>query len=984
MSLLAFFSDVPVVGATVTEYGAMRVLAGSVRLAADAPSTATADVPRAALGETPVGACVRLDHPTRGRSWWWLAGIDRSLGDAVVRVSLAPLRAALNFRGFVRETTAGEATSYRLDVSRETVASLLTKYVLANAAEDGLGWLRGIGRIAYNGTVDIGAQLAEATREQVCQAIEAATSMPLRLEEARDSAGDLVGFDFVLEPIGAGVSTLPAYQGGGVMRIGQTQALQDVRTVVLPLDGSGTTLGPTVWRVAATTSGTPAWVQLVDPAGGDPPIAEDDQFIGNFIELADGSSLEITDSRASDSAVQVARPVAVGVLVALVRDATGAPITEIRSPSGVARHGVVVGKAQVARTRTERTYIANGGFADGLTGWTHVGTPSPNGRLVARSRRDPVRLDGTVATAAGAGATSLALTMPSAAVLHRTDWLRLDAWTPTLGGGVGDALGRVTLTVAPVVPAGGIADQTPLPITVAGRTLATRAFGAQTAGAGTVTVEGLTPIPAPAAGQTLVTTQGAVVRVGITFQPLGADVVTFGGDIPVDISAGTVVAVTESWLVWDAKPGGARGTSFVSRVETVTSTGTVTATVLAGAAAIEVDFDNARVVPNSSDEDGAPSRVGLGGSFAVQSASVVTYTLSGSPPSWNASGESTVSFTPALTAALEVGTRPVWSGGAVVVVAAPAGVGTSSVALRLDDPNAVIPSGGTMTLLGEDIQIGETRPAAPDGTVTVPLASALAAAAGVGRGVRIVRCPDFLDDEGGSETLLQFDVLGVGLTTLVIARSTPSLIRVAPGDSATVRLFAGMTVWGPRQTGLTQRYRVEAAITTAAGSVLATDDRLGSFIVEGNDYVRQHISLRASEVLSASAVRAVQLNVSRPDAIQFQAFARHAMLTVSSDSAVPHTASSFSNVPHQRANAVLQARSFPDRLRIEGATLQRWLDTVGDEATTVGQRVRLVAPELGVDRMVRVLALSYDLRDTSAESIELGILDPRLASVVVA
>jgi hypothetical protein len=88
-----------------------------------------------------------------------------------------------------------------------------------------------------------------------------------------------------------------------------------------------------------------------------------------------------------------------------------------------------------------------------------------------------------------------------------------------------------------------------------------------------------------------------------------------------------------------------------------------------------------------------------------------------------------------------------------------------------------------------------------------------------------------------------------------------------------------------------------------------------------------------------------------------------------------------SNAMWHRAQDVLQTTATGTRYAVQGLDLDRLVSEVG--ALSLGQRVRLRAPRIGVDATVVIVKLDYDFAQTETLSAELGVIVPRLTQATV-
>jgi len=425
--------------------------------------TVTRDVAdRASLSE---GRCLRVISQSRGEQWWFVSSVSDSDGDAgIVQVTAGPLRQLLTIRGLVRS-----GSTFAFTPGKRTVTDLLNTYVLTNLSDDGLSWVS-LGTVDFTDTLEIGS-LARVTRAAVLDQIESATGHTARLR-ALTSGGVLTGFalDVVSDPA-AGLDTIPL--AAGVQQVQRTRDALRAATVAVPFDTGGNPMEQPVWQVTGITGSGPVWVTLRDPITGNPwPIREDDQVNGLYVEQRNGTQTVIADSRASDSAAQLASAgtLAVNDLVTIVRDTAGAAVVEVTSPSGIASsRGRLVGTVSTKVTDARRNYVPNSVF----TTWTSDTAPSGltvvGGVGVARYPRTTptAALSVVVDGAVTAGATSLPVRGGTAGA--RVYWGEYfviagsGAWSPSADVVTFDGSGRASIPVGGALPA--LADGTAVDFT---------------------------------------------------------------------------------------------------------------------------------------------------------------------------------------------------------------------------------------------------------------------------------------------------------------------------------------------------------------------------------------------------------------------------------------------------------------------------------------------------------------------------------------
>lgn len=415
--------------------------------------TVTRDVADAAsLAE---GRCLRVLSQSRGEQWWFVSSVSDSDGDAaLVNVTAGPLAQLLTVRGLVRS-----GSTFAFTPGKQLVSALVSAHVLTNLADDSLSWISA-GTFDYPDTIDIGS-ITRETRAAVLTKIESATGHTARLR-ALYSAGVLTGFALdIVSDVAAGLDVIPLSVGAQVTQLQRTRDALRAATVAVPFDTAGNPMERPVWVVSAITGTAPAWIALRDPVTGNPwPIREDDQVNGLYLEQRDGTQTLIADSRASDSAVQVASvgTLAVNDLVTVVRDTAGSAVVEVISPSAVASsRGRLVGTVSTSITDARRNYVQNALFDAWATdtapaGYT-IGVGSvgryPVGSFVGTMN---LLVDGAVT----AGATSLPLRGGTAGErIYRAEYMVIAGAGAWFAGGtvaLFDGTGRTSVSL-PSLPA---------------------------------------------------------------------------------------------------------------------------------------------------------------------------------------------------------------------------------------------------------------------------------------------------------------------------------------------------------------------------------------------------------------------------------------------------------------------------------------------------------------------------------------------------
>lgn len=402
------------------------------------------------------GRCLRVLSQSRGEQWFFVSSVSDSDGDAaLVSVTAGPLLQLLTVRGLVRT-----GATFAFAPGKQTVATLLSTYVLTNLSDDGLAWLS-LGTVDFTDAIDIGS-IARETRAAILNKIEQATGHTARLR-ALYSAGVLTGFAVdVVSDIAAGLDTVPLSVGAQVTQLQRTRDALRAATVAVPFDTAGNPIERPVWEVSAITGTAPAWITLRDPVSGNPwPIRENGQTVGAYLEQRAGTQTLIADSRASDSSVQVASvgTLTVGEQVTIVRDTAGTALTEVASPSALAGpRGRLVATVSTTVTDARRNYVANPIF----TNWTSDTAPTGYTVGVGTVGRYPVSsfvgtmnllVDGAVT----AGATLLPVRGGTPGErIYRHEYTVISgsgAWFPSGMVALFDGTGRTSIQMPSALPA---------------------------------------------------------------------------------------------------------------------------------------------------------------------------------------------------------------------------------------------------------------------------------------------------------------------------------------------------------------------------------------------------------------------------------------------------------------------------------------------------------------------------------------------------
>jgi hypothetical protein len=382
-------------------------------------------VPRDVADRTSLaeGRCLRVLSSSRGEQWWFVSSVaDADDDTGLVTVTAGSLLQLLAVRGLVRD-----GGTFQFTPGRRTVGQLLDAYVFTNLGTDQLSWLS-LGTISFTDTIEVGT-LDRLTRGGILSLIEQQTGHTARLRPFY-IAGALAAFLIdIVSDLGDGLDTITLAAGTHLSQVQRTRDALRAGTVAVPFSTSGVAMDLTQWVVQTFTAGTPAWIPLRDPVSGAPwPIRENGQLIGSYLERADGGRLVVLDSRASDSAVQIASSggITAGDRVTLTRDSAGLPQIELASPAGLAgSRGRLVATVNTSISDARRNYAVNGHMArvtsNEFDSWS--GTK-------AYARTTPQTWTAFVGSALTSGVTYSSLPYTGAtvgSVVQAGEWIRISA-----------------------------------------------------------------------------------------------------------------------------------------------------------------------------------------------------------------------------------------------------------------------------------------------------------------------------------------------------------------------------------------------------------------------------------------------------------------------------------------------------------------------------------------------------------------------------
>ena len=497
------------------------------------------------------GTGLRIVDPVLGVSEWLVATVTDAdvAGRDRVTVNAVTVREALTLRGKIRTYPTTGTPTYSFAPGARTVDQLMALYYDPNLAADGLSWCSYAGS-DYTAAIDVGS-FSNWTYGNLLDAIERRTGYEWEITNA-DDAGYAMR---LVRRRGSTAATRVLSAGVELETIERTRELMSGATVVLPVASGGAAIGETCWQVQQISGTGPYWVVLVDPAGGPAVIREDGQIVGAYLVPSDGAPIEITDSRASDSAVEVASlgGVVLGTLVTLWETSEGRVLSEITSPTGLdSTRGRLVQSVTGAAQYTSRKLAPDGLMTRGLAGWDlfdpTVSTYYADTQSYSRS--DPVRTTGAAAGGESSGVTSIDVDgFPAGFAFRRGDvvqvaGVRYECDTLTVVAANGQATVPIAGTLSATI-AGDVSltrriqpgNQSPL---------AVRTNGSNSSGASSLTLKDLPASTALASGDQLQTSIGPEGAIGVTDISGSGPITITITPAPFDIANGATVRVTEN------------------------------------------------------------------------------------------------------------------------------------------------------------------------------------------------------------------------------------------------------------------------------------------------------------------------------------------------------------------------------------------------------------------------------------------------------
>jgi hypothetical protein len=437
---------------------------------------------------------------------------------------------------------------------------------------------------------------------------------------------------------------------------------------------------------------------------------------------------------------------------------------------------------------------------------------------------------------------------------------------------------------------------------------------------------------------------------------------TLPAELAYDYPVGRPCQLTEVW-------GASTGIPFV-RVWT----GTVAAAYTAGGSTIDLTCPDRLVIPPG----GAGRGPFIGGALSVEGSGAQALDATGSA-SFGTDRQATVGITPAITWAIPPNQDVVWqrSGLPQIILKSVGTTASGATSITLAAPRdvaRVLQVGDTVTQSGARLYAGATT-TLTGGAGTIAISPTAAVALNNNAVVTAEAPATWRPDLPGGDQVARVFNSGA------VSARLESLPFTIPGSGAityNVVIRATWLLWTPQPTQTV--LFTTGLLRTSDAAVLLVNN--GSVAVPTTTPVERIVTATGT-ILGQTSVKLAfySTGADRPEF----AFVKNALVTLGSDTSVPFTAGSFSNLAFRTALRVLADAVAGARYRIEGGALQAALDAIGTETApvSIGQRVRLRIDDLGIDVTVRVDQLTYSFTQPDRWQADLGGIPPRIAAIDV-
>jgi hypothetical protein len=339
--------------------GAVRVVSGTYSEMVDASDACDLVIQHDARSTVALGEVLRLTDDAGVVREYRVQARGRALSSQQRTVRGLSPWADLGRAGRVRTTSGGLVV---FDVGGVlTLEEFLTDIVLTNLAADGLSWLT-LGTIATTEPKELVAPGEGWSHIEWITQLCTLFGVERRLRRVSDTS-------YALDcpvTIGAGAAAVRVALGRNLLDWQEDADDSELATAITVLgatpDGAVTpaTIGENAYVLGTIPGSAPYWIPLTDFAGGAAPIVLDDQWLNAYLLTKTGTTVQITDSRASDSAVLVSATAGLtaGDLVQIVKDTSATRLTEVTAPNTRRLHRVDM----ASTLRGERNLARNGTF----------------------------------------------------------------------------------------------------------------------------------------------------------------------------------------------------------------------------------------------------------------------------------------------------------------------------------------------------------------------------------------------------------------------------------------------------------------------------------------------------------------------------------------------------------------------------------------------------------------------------------------------
>jgi hypothetical protein len=312
------------------------------------------------------------------------------------------------------------------------------------------------------------------------------------------------------------------------------------------------------------------------------------------------------------------------------------------------------------------------------------------------------------------------------------------------------------------------------------------------------------------------------------------------------------------------------------------------------------------------------------------------------------------------------------------------GAGATSIPLVAGTLASVIPAGDTFSLPAFTAQAA-ANVTLVGGSGSISTREVLPSAIANGAAITVRRCPDYNDTALGSPVVLRLQsdwgpaVLNSAAYETSGVWSPPIRMRLLSGSSMSVAYAAALTFWG---VAASQTNRVGISLWDAdLGTLLAQSGGGSNTSCPYDVNLAQVTHTTLGSFINVTRTTRIRIALffggGRPgDNINGFTFLRWVSLGVGTTA--PQVSEAGSMPLFHRAQDLLAQHAASERFRVKLAAVAAFAGDA-DELLTIGATVRLYHEPWGLDRRVRVQALTWNPRDPNDMTIELAAPTPRLS-----